>query len=262
MSDSQHSREVASSHWRPEETQLDSIALATDRIAHDFNNLLSVIISNLDLLERRISVSEPSYRCVDRSLKAALKCAEYTEELLSYSRKHSQSSAAVNANDSIRKCVSSLLNGACTKVELSLHPDLWAIRVNPEDFSESLKALLRNATEATGPNGRVIVTSDNVSTDQAVRRITRDVPPGEYIVIQVVDNGVGMGTEVLRRAVDPFFSTKASAGHNGMGLSRVFGFLRRSRGHLEINSKVGTGTSIRMYLPRDSQYYPLLQEGD
>ncbi len=263
MSDSQESNveTVSGGGWRAEYTKLDGVALATDRIAHDFNNLLSVIISNLDLLERRIDTSEPSYRCVDRSLRAALRCAEYTEELLSYSRKHSFNSTSLNVNESIENCVSGLNNGDASSVETSLHPNLWNTLVNLEDFCESLKALISNATEATDPNGRVIITTDNTSTDLGGRRVALDVPPGEYIVVQVVDDGIGMDEDVLERAVDPFFSTKSAIHHNGMGLSRVFGFVRRSRGHLEIDSDAGAGTTVRMFLPRDSKPYSEIQEG-
>ncbi len=262
MSDSQEANmETVSGRWRPEPAQLDGIAVATDRIAHDFNNLLSVIISNLDLLERRIDTSEPSYRWVDRSLRAALRCAEYTEELLSYSRKHSSDSSSLNVNDLIKTSVSGLNNGNVSQVEISLQPSLWTTQVNPEDFCESLKSLISNATEATDLRGRVIVTTDNVSTDLVGRRLPLDVPPGEYIVVQVVDDGMGMDEEVLDRAVDPFFSTKPSTHHNGMGLSRVYGFVRRSLGHLEIDSEAGVGTTVRMFLPRDSKPYSQIQEG-
>jgi signal transduction histidine kinase len=262
MSDSQEAKvEAVRGRWRPEETQLDGITLATDRIAHDFNNLLSVIISNLDLLERRIDTSESSYRWVDRSLRAALRCAEYTEELLSYSRKHSFNSTSLNVNDMIKTCISGLNNGDASYVETSLQPNLWSTQGNPEDFCETLKALINNGTEATDPKGRVIITTDNVSTDLVGRQLPLDVPPGEYIVVQVVDDGIGMDEEVLGRAVDPFFSTKSSTHHNGMGLSRVYGFVRRSLGHLEIDSETGVGTTVRMFLPRDVKPYSQTQEG-
>lgn len=247
--------------WRSEHAELDGIALATDRIAHDFNNLLSVIISNLDLLERRTDVSERSYRWVDRSLRAALRCAEYTEELLSYSRRHAFNSTLLHVNDLIKNCVAGQDDGEGLNIEISLHPNLWAIRVNPEDFCETLKALISNAVEATESTGRVIITTDNSSTDPGGHRLGQDVPPGEYIVVQVVDDGVGMDRDVLERAVNPFFSTKSSTRHNGMGLSRAFGFVRRSQGHLEIDSEAGAGTTVRMYLPRDSKNYSQIQEG-
>ncbi|HUV12890.1 MAG TPA: histidine kinase dimerization/phospho-acceptor domain-containing protein, partial [Acidobacteriota bacterium] len=229
MSDSQEAKiETVSGRWRPEPAQQDGITLATDRIAHDFNNLLSVIISNLDLLERRIDTSEPSYRWVDRSLRAALRCAEYTDELLSYSRKHSLNSTSLSVNDLIKASVSGLNNRDALNVETSLQPSLWTTQINPEDFCESLKALISNGTEATDLKGRVIITTDNISTGLVGRQLPLDVPPGEYIVVQVVDDGIGMDEEVLGRAVDPFFSTKSSTHHSGMGLSRVYGFVRRS----------------------------------
>ena len=247
--------------WRSEHAQVDGIALATDRIAHDFNNLLSVIISNLDLLERRTDASDQSYRWVDRSLRAALRCAEYTEELLSYSRMHAFNSTSLQLNYLIKNCVAGLDNGESSGLETSLHPNLWTTRANPEDFCETLKALISNAVDATESTGRVIITTDNISTDPGDRRLVQDVPPGEYIVVQVVDDGVGMDRDVLERAVNPFFSTKSSAHHNGMGLSRAFGFVRRSQGHMEIDSEAGAGTTVRMYLPRESKDYSQIQEG-
>ena len=127
--------------------------------------------------------------------------------------------------------------------------DLWPIRADPSQVGDALLNLAINARDAMPHGGSISIATANA---HAGRRATQDgeVTAGDYVVLSVTDTGIGMAPEVLERVVEPFFTTKGPGAGSGLGLSMIYGFARQSGGHLRIDSELGHGTTVRLYLPR------------
>jgi CheY-like chemotaxis protein len=127
---------------------------------------------------------------------------------------------------------------------------LWPIRADPSQVGDALLNLAINARDAMPRGGRVSIVTANVQVDAGTAAEDGGMVAGDYIVLAVTDTGVGIAPALLERIVEPFFTTKAPGAGGGLGLSMIYGFARRSGGHLRIESKVGHGTTVRLYLPR------------
>lgn len=131
-------------------------------------------------------------------------------------------------------------------------PDLWLIHADPSQVGDALLNLALNARDAMVNGGALTIATANASVDAQEAAGIGEIAAGEYVAVTVVDTGTGMAPEVIERATEPFFTTKSAAMGSGLGLSMVYGFARQSGGCLQIASKVGVGTTIRLYLPRAS----------
>src|SRR6202043_908698 len=139
--------------------------------------------------------------------------------------------------------------GETIDLEITASDDLWCTLCDPNQLESALLNLAINARDAMPDGGRLIISTANARIDS----VTADTPalsPGDYVCIGVTDTGVGMSVEVAARAFDPFFTTKPIGQGTGLGLSMIYGFARQSNGHATIDSKIGQGTSVRLYLPR------------
>jgi signal transduction histidine kinase len=131
----------------------------------------------------------------------------------------------------------------------NLVPEPWSIMVDPHELQSAIVNLCLNSRDAMPDGGNIVVSTRNVPRgDQLIANI--DLPPGDYFEISVSDNGQGMATDVVARAFDPFFTTKPVGQGSGLGLSQVHGFARQSGGTATIESALGTGTTVRIFLPR------------
>lgn len=228
--------------------RLESIGKLTGGIAHDFNNLLAVVLGNLELVDARIS--DPKTRdFLGQASAAAERGAELTRRLLSFARRQPLKPVAVVLGD--------LLEETCRMLERTLRPQIelcleqhtrTPVLADPTQLQMALLNLANNAQDAMAGGGRVTLRSSAISA-VALRSRFRGVQAVDHVCIEVVDTGVGMSPEVVDRAFEPFFSTKEAVQGSGLGLSMVHGFVRQSRGHIEIDSREGEGTSIRIYLP-------------
>jgi CheY-like chemotaxis protein len=138
------------------------------------------------------------------------------------------------------------------RIETVLAGGLWTAFIDCPQLESALLNLAVNARDAMGDNGRLTIETANASLDKSYAEQHVEVEPGQYVMIAVTDTGSGMSEEVLAKAFDPFFTTKKVGEGTGLGLSQVHGFLKQSRGHIKIYSEVGTGTTVKLYLPRDT----------
>ena len=234
--------------------KMEAVGQLTGGIAHDFNNLLAGISGSLELLEKRIG--EGRLNGVDRYITAAQgaaqRAAALTQRLLAFSRRQTLDPKAIDVNhliagmeDLIRRSV-----GPNVEVEFIAAGDPWATRIDPSQLENALLNLCINSRDAMLPDGGqlTIETANSSLDDRAARE--RDLPPGQYVVLCVTDTGTGMSPEVLSQAFDPFFTTKPLGQGTGLGLSMIHGFVRQSGGQVRIDSEVGKGTTIALYLPR------------
>ncbi len=236
-------------HQLHQSQKMDAVGQLTGGIAHDFNNMLTVVIGNLDALSRSLRDTGRNFDRAQMALIGALSCAELTQRLLAFARRQPLQPKVVNLGHICRNAARLLGRtlGEGVDIELALNDDLWLTMVDAAQVESSLINLAVNARDAM-PNGagQLRIEARNVHAE----RREDEVPPGDYVMLAVTDDGAGMTSEVLSRAVEPFFTTKKIGHGTGLGLSMVYGFAKQSGGYLQIYSAPGRGTSVRLYLPR------------
>ena len=232
--------------------KMEAVGTLTGGMAHDFNNLLGVVIGNLDLLRPLVGTVAPADELVEESLTAALRGADLTRRLLAFARRQALNPERIDVNDLVdatAKLLSRVL-GETIEVALDLEPGVWAVEADPAQLEASITNLATNARDAMPKGGRLRFATRNRVLDADYAAQFADVAPGDYVLIEVSDNGAGMPPEVVGRIFEPFFTTKDPGKGTGLGLAMVFGFMKQSRGHINVYSEVGAGTVIRLYLPR------------
>jgi PAS domain S-box-containing protein len=234
--------------------KMEAIGQLTGGIAHDFNNLLHGLSLSLEML-RRVrdgGNAEQWNRYFGMAEGSVKRAAALTQRLLAFSRRQTLDPKPVDLShlvcgleDLVRSTV-----GPAIEVRIDCPPDIWPSKVDAPQLESALLNLCINARDAMSPGGgRLSISLTNAQLN-ASSGSQRDLPPGEYVAIRVADTGVGMTDEVRARVFDPFFTTKPQGEGTGLGLSMVYGFVRQSGGHVEIESEVGRGTTVQIVLPR------------
>ena len=232
--------------------RLESVGQLTGGIAHDFNNMLSVVVGSLDLMGDLIGDQGEAGKLLDTALRASLKGAELTAQLLAFARRQTLDARRITVNSLVTSTLGMLSRTLGEQVEISstLEDSLWPALADAAQFESALVNLSINARDAMAGSGRLSIQTANVTLDELYASENPEVTPGDYVMLAVTDNGPGMSREVLARAFDPFFTTKPVGKGSGLGLSMIYGFARQSRGHIKIYSELGHGTTVRLYLPR------------
>ena len=229
--------------------RLEAVGQLTGGIAHDFNNMLSVIIWNLDLISRSIKIRErKDYDRAQNALAAALNCAELVRHLLTFARHQPYRSQTIDLSETIPRMARLLIPvvGDSVRLEFLLDDDIWPVRADRAQIDSALLNLAANARDAM-PNGGTL-TIKGVNATIGATELEPDA--GNYVILSVTDSGEGMPQHILDRVFEPFFTTKEEGKGTGLGLSMVFGFVKQIGGHITIDSSVGVGTTVRLYLPQ------------
>lgn len=232
--------------------KLEALGQLTGGVAHDFNNLLSVIAGSLELLQDEST--EPALRreLLSDALQAVESGAALTGRLLAFARRQPLSLKPINLGTLIGQ-LEHLLRRTLTegiRLHCRCEPRLWPVNVDPNQIEHALLNLAINARDAMPDGGALTISGENLLLDRAGQDRFPGVEAGAYVVVSVADTGVGMSPEVLQRALEPFFTTKAMGKGTGLGLSMVYGIVRQLGGDLHIDSGVGRGTTVRLFLPR------------
>jgi PAS domain S-box-containing protein len=232
-------------------SKLEAVGRLTGGIAHDFNNMLSVVIGNLDLLQRNVEGDEKAARRVRLAIEGAQRCADLTNRLLAFSRRQPLQASVVDLPEIMPDMLELLRRTLGERIEVHLHaPEgLWPVRVDRAQLESALVNLSVNARDAMPDGGRLTIDLSNRPADEAGAQPGADC---DQVVIAVCDTGTGMPRSVRDRVFEPFFTTKESGKGTGLGLSMVYGFVQQSSGHIEIDSTPGAGTTIRISLPRSA----------
>nr|WP_240313541.1 PAS domain S-box protein [Sphingomonas carotinifaciens] len=228
--------------------KMEAMGSLTGGVAHDFNNLLTPIIGSLDMLMRKGVGSERERRLIEGALQSAERAKTLVQRLLAFARRQALQPVAVDVArivDSMAGLIGSTL-GPTIAVETALAPDLPPARADLNQLEMALLNLAVNARDAMPDGGRLTI----AAARESVRKGDgRDVPPGHYVRLGVADTGSGMDAETVKRAIEPFFSTKGIGKGTGLGLSMVHGLTAQLGGGLTIDSAVGAGTTISLWLP-------------
>ena len=230
--------------------KLEAVGKLTGGIAHDFNNLLGVIIANIEALLDDLDGDNAGL--ANEILNSALSGAELTRRLLAFARMQPLQPQFIELNTLLSSHVTLLRRalGDAIQVTARLAPDLWPIHVDPSQVGDALLNLAINARDAMSHGGELTIETANIHIAASEASRPTEMTEGDYVVLAVTDTGTGMSPEVAERATEPFFTTKPAASGSGLGLSMIYGFAVQSGGYLKIDSKVGSGTTIKLYLPR------------
>ncbi|PXA93036.1 PAS domain S-box protein [Nostoc sp. 3335mG] len=231
--------------------KMEAVGQLTGGIAHDFNNMLAVVIGALDLMERRIAQGRNDVeRYVTAARDGASRAAALTQRLLAFSRQQPLTPVPVDPNRTILDMADLLSRtiGETIRIDTRLPANLHRAMADPSQLENTILNLAVNARDAMPDGGQLIIETANCIID-GPEAVAFDISAGDYVMIAVADTGTGMDPEVMARAFDPFFTTKGVGKGTGLGLSQVFGFARQSGGHVRIDSEIGRGTIVRVYLP-------------
>ncbi|HEV2612256.1 MAG TPA: histidine kinase famiy protein [Noviherbaspirillum sp.] len=240
--------------------KMEAIGQLTAGLAHDFNNLLQVVTGNLEVVEPRLRDDEVALQAIRNAQRAAEKGGKLTQQLLTFARKQRLDPKRINLNTLVVEFSEMLVRTLGEKVDLrlDLKPGLPACTIDPVHMEMALLNVLINARDAMPRGGKVTVAT--ATMHEKDRTDAHHVPAGTYVILCVIDEGEGMAPEVVHRATEPFFTTKEPG--TGLGLAMVHGFVQQSHGRLEIESKVGRGTAVRMIFPVAAERaVPLKPEG-
>jgi signal transduction histidine kinase/ActR/RegA family two-component response regulator len=229
--------------------KMEAIGQLTGGIAHDFNNLLTVVVGSLDLVLRK-SGEEAVLRLVRNALQASERGANLTSQLLAFSRRQRLSPVALNINAVIGGMRDLLVRsiGPQVEIETKLQSDVWPALADPTQLEVMLLNLAINARDAMIDGGQIVIGTKNMAA--LPEQVAAELDDGEYVCISVSDDGPGMPPDVLAHAFEPFFTTKAHGKGTGLGLAQLYGFARQSGGIAKIQSEVGHGTTVSIFLPR------------
>ena len=231
--------------------RMEAVGQLTGGVAHDFNNLLQVIRANLEMIERVVK-DEKTLSRIANATHAADRAADLTRQLLAFARRQPLEPEVVNPGRLVQAMAELLRRtlGEGVEVETVIAGGLWNTIADPAQVESALLNLAINARDAMPTGGRLTVELSNAALDDRYAARDADITPGQYVMLAVSDTGEGMSAETVARVFEPFFTTKAEGKGTGLGLSMVHGFVKQSRGHIQIYSEPGQGTTVKIYLPR------------
>lgn len=235
--------------------KMDAIGQLTGGIAHDFNNLLQVILSNLDLSLHRLESDSIAYGYVKNAVAGAEYGAKLTDQLLSFSRRQPLRPEPLRVDRLVKDMISILGRtlGGNIDIQMETPGRLWTALVDSVQLQNAVLNMALNARDSMPEGGKLIIKTSNVLQHMFPHG---NAQSSDYVMLEVRDTGIGMSHDVLEHVFEPFFTTKPEGSGTGLGLSMVYGFVQQSGGHIDIESELGHGTTIKLYLPRTKQRVP------
>ncbi len=232
--------------------KMEAIGQLAGGIAHDFNNLLTVIGGRSHLLLKRLTSDDPARRDVELIQKATDRATAMTRQLLAFSRKQVLEPRSLDLNALVEELAPVLARLIGAEIELVILPGMGLGRVmaDPGQIEQVIMNLLVNSRDAMAGGGTLRIETDNRDLQAAVPHGQGQIPPGPYVTLTVRDTGCGVDSTTLARIFEPFFTTKEPGKGTGMGLSTVYGIVNQSGGYIGVDSTVGQGTTVTIYLPR------------
>jgi PAS domain S-box-containing protein len=229
--------------------KMESVGQLTNGIAHDFNNILAAIIPNLELTQAYVK-EKRARQYLDNAMHAAEQGAKLANQLLGFSRRNNVRAESVDVDELIGQACAMLPRtiGPNIAIERVGNGDVWHAVTDRGSLELAVLNLAINARDAMPSGGILTIGTSNLARRNG--KLPPDVDPDDYVVIWVSDTGIGMSEQVRSQAFEPFFTTKEPGKGTGLGLSMVYGFAKQSGGTVTIDSEIGIGTTIRIYLPR------------
>jgi signal transduction histidine kinase len=234
--------------------KMEAVGQLTGGLAHDFNNMLTGVIGGLEMIQTRIAQGRVTEldRYVNTAASSAQRAAALTHRLLAFSRRQTLSPKPTDANALIDGMADLIRNtvGPAISVRITRPDALWTTLCDPNQLESALLNLVINARDAMPNGGELTIGMSNAQLGEAQQAALGEVRAGEYVALTVADTGTGMSEQTVARVFDPFYTTKPMGEGTGLGLSMVYGFARQSAGYIRVESELGRGTTICLYLPR------------
>jgi PAS domain S-box-containing protein len=232
--------------------KMESVGRLAGGVAHDFNNMLGVILGHAEFALQKIDPANPIHENLTEILDAARRSADLTRQLLAFARKQTVAPRALDLNETIAHMIKMLDRMIGEQTTLSWRPgnNLWTVKMDPSQIDQILANLCVNARDAISDSGRITIETENYAMDDAFCRAHEGFTPGEYVRLVVSDSGCGMDKETISHVFEPFFTTKEVGLGTGLGLATVYGAVKQNNGFIDVQSLVGQGTTISIFLPR------------
>lgn len=235
--------------------KMESVGQLAGGVAHDFNNLLTAIIGNAELAREHLPPAHPARDELRHVLDAAERSGKLTRQLLAFARRHTMDVHVLSLDELLGEVTSLLQRVIGEHITLNVASDakLQPTRIDPTQFEQLIMNLAVNARDAMPHGGTLTLGVHNVIVKPGDQDALQGVPPGPWVALTVTDTGTGMNAEVVRRAFEPFYTTKGVGEGTGLGLAVVYGTVQQHSGHIRIYSAMGRGTTVRILLPPSTQ---------
>ncbi len=231
--------------------KMEAVGQLAGGVAHDFNNLLLAMLANAELALATVEQGSTAAECLGEIEAAGRRAADLTNQLLAFSRRQPFRPVAVDLNRLVRGLMKMLRRLLPENISIELVPehDSAAVYADPTQLEQVIVNLCVNARDAMERGGRLTLRTQNVSFEDGYSEMRAWARPGKYVLLSVTDTGVGMTAEVRERAFEPFFTTKGAQRGTGLGLSTVYGIVQKHGGLVHVQSELGGGTTVEIYIP-------------
>lgn len=235
--------------------KLESVGRLAGGMAHDFNNLLMGIMGFTDLCRDQLPANHPAHCYLDEITDASQRSAALIQQLLAFARKQVVTPKVIDLNDAVASMLKLLQRMVGENISLVWKPGtgLWQIKIDPTQIDQILANLCINARDAITDIGQLAIKTTNATIDDSLCADHRGITPGEYVLLEISDDGCGMEKDMLDHIFEPFFTTKGIGKGTGLGLATVYGIVTQNRGGITVDSEPGKGTTFRIFLPRSVQ---------
>lgn len=233
--------------------KMEAIGRLTAGIAHDFNNLLTVVLGNLESVQRRFANLDPTLvRALENATRGAQQAAVLTERLLAFARRKPLEPRLLDLDVVIRRMTDLLQRtlGERIIVRAKIFANLWPVEADPTELEAAILNLAVNARDAMPSGGELVIETANIELERDPEAAEDEAKAGPHVLVSIADSGSGMTPEVLGHIFEPFFTTKTDGRGTGLGLSQVYGFAKQSGGYVKVRSQPDVGTTVCIYLPK------------
>jgi len=231
--------------------KLEGIGRLAGGIAHDFNNLLTAILGYTDLALLQIENHNQLKDSLQQIRFATQRAAKLVHQLLIFSRKEPMEFKPHNLSDIIENLSNMLkrIIGEDIAISLELDPDLWIAKIDRTQIEQVIMNLAVNARDAMSKGGKLVIKTENIRIKKNYIKSFRYARPGKFVCLTIEDTGIGMSKQTLQNIFEPFYTTKKSGEGTGLGLSVVYGIIKKHQGWITVSSEIGKGSIFKIYLP-------------
>jgi PAS domain S-box-containing protein len=232
--------------------KMEAVGRLAGAVAHDFNNMLTVILGFAELAQAKVLEPEVLRSHLAEIVKAAERSRELTRQLLGFSRQQAIAPKPANLNSIVEELRNPLTRLIGEDIELLFYPapNLWTALLDSSQVNQILMNLAVNARDAMPGGGKLTIETANIQANEEYARAQANCTPGDYVMVAISDNGIGMSRETQTQMFEPFFTTKERGKGTGLGLATVYGIVRQNGGFVNVYSEINEGTTLRIYFPR------------
>ena len=234
--------------------KMESVGHLAGGVAHDFNNMLSVILGYGNIILETIPPDDPLHECAQEIVNAGTRSASIVRQLLAFARKQTIAPKVLDLNETIEEMLKMIRRLIGEDIALNWQPSsVWPVCMDPSQLDQILANLCVNARDAINGVGKITIETETISIDETYCSGHPGFIPGEFVLLSISDNGIGMDSDTVARIFEPFFTTKEIGKGTGLGLATVYGIVKQNNGYINVSSEPGQGTTFRIYLPRHAK---------